>query len=338
MPSKFGGIPIEEAPATSGSKFGGIPIDQETLDPVAEKPGAVSQYFNTVAGDLNPENIVKALWSPLQTFKAGFVPEDQMRPKVPEGELPQDWFHRFQRWAGGGPNAPAMRVPQMETPEMLGHATSSLLGYGALRGATKLPKAVKYAPNVIAGTKEAILSAPVISPIAKGFARGFQSVPLPDPPPPPIPMRMSEPPPTHPMAAPPPHPLEPPPMLMRQGHPMEPPPVRPMPPNPFAPEPAATPPQAAPVPRQRSAVWQKMADEHPTVKSDLLGAVDDARVTAIRKADPSMNKAAMAAITDPAKQRMILIQADQARGIKTPRHTPSDVGRTWARLIEAFDE
>lgn len=218
-------------------------------------------------------------------------------------------------------------------------ASSKAMGKAAMRPRTGPAIALGGAgyamgqPQLGAGAAAAATAIP----IALEGIRAWRSTP---PGLPPVPLRMPEPPPVppHPMAGPTPHPLEPPPTLMRQGHPLEPPPVRPMPPNPFAPEPAATPPQAAPGPRQRSAVWQKMADEHPTVKSDLLGAVDDARVTAIRKADPSMTKAAMAAITDPAKQRTILIQADQARGIKTPRHTPSDVGRTWARLIEAFDE
>lgn len=97
-------------------------------DQPASKPSALSQYGSTVLSDLNPMNAVRAVAHPIDTLKGMFAPESVMRPAVPEGQLPQDAYHRIQRAMGGGPNAPSMRVPDASLPEAAGHATAIALG------------------------------------------------------------------------------------------------------------------------------------------------------------------------------------------------------------------
>ncbi len=111
------------------------PVSLSPGTPGSEIPGRIA---GTIASDLNPMGLASAIRHPINAVKGMFAPEESMRPKVPEQQLPGDAFHKVQRALGGGPNAPGARVPEMGVPEAVGHAIALPLGGEVAHGLGKL--------------------------------------------------------------------------------------------------------------------------------------------------------------------------------------------------------
>lgn len=143
MPSKFGGVPLEE----TGSKFGGIPLESPESSPYQEtpqsQPGFIRRTLNTAASDLNPMNLVGTARTLMHPSTA-FAP---LAPKTPEEQLPQDPFHKVQRFLGGGPNAPEMRAPQGDWSDVAGHVLAAGVSGGLAKGIDALPRTSRAGAN-----------------------------------------------------------------------------------------------------------------------------------------------------------------------------------------------
>jgi len=127
------------------------PVDESAWKPVAEpppppppeKPGFLSRTLGTAVSDLNPLNLVDTAHTLMHPSTA-FAP---LAPKTPEAELPQDPFHKFQRFLGGGPNAPEMRAPQVSGSEAAGHVLAAGITGGLAKGIDALPRTGRAGMN-----------------------------------------------------------------------------------------------------------------------------------------------------------------------------------------------
>jgi hypothetical protein len=131
-------------------------VETDEAPPLGEQPASLGGVAKTMASQAGtalstaasdiagaPAAMYGAIRHPIDTLKAGI--STPKPPQVPESQLPQDAFHRFQRIMGGGPNnlAPA------DTP------TSEVIGHGLALGAmSAVPSAIKAVPQ----TADAVMS------------------------------------------------------------------------------------------------------------------------------------------------------------------------------------
>ena len=86
--SKFGGIPVEEAPVQTGSKFGGVPVEAKpTESPVKEDKFADMKQFMTGKDQAKAmQDFTKELTT-RDPSKAGQVTGEQALEKIKSGAL-----------------------------------------------------------------------------------------------------------------------------------------------------------------------------------------------------------------------------------------------------------